>query len=89
MKNLVLSLHMGENLEALQEKFKDIVKDVSASEIAEMEQSLISSGELTTEQVTAMCDLHVQIFKESLDVHQKPETTPGHPIHIVKQIKYR
>ncbi|MHA2362941.1 MAG: DUF438 domain-containing protein [Candidatus Hodarchaeales archaeon] len=83
MKNLVLSLHQenGENIDELQTKFKEIVKDVSASEIAEMEQSLITSGELTTEQVTAMCDLHVQIFKESLDVHQKPEATPGHPIH--------
>jgi DUF438 domain-containing protein len=38
-------------------------------------------GELTAEQVTAMCDLHVQIFKESLDVQDKPESKPGHPVH--------
>jgi DUF438 domain-containing protein len=81
MKDLVLELHQGEKIEELQSKFKEIVKDVSATEIAEMEQSLISSGELTAEQVTAMCDLHVQVFKESLDIQQKPETTPGHPIH--------
>ncbi|MFX1466262.1 MAG: DUF438 domain-containing protein, partial [Promethearchaeota archaeon] len=81
MKDLVLELHRGEKIEELQAKFKEIVKDVSATEIAEMEQSLISSGELTAEQVTAMCDLHVQVFKESLDIQQKPETTPGHPIH--------
>jgi DUF438 domain-containing protein len=46
-----------------------------------MEQSLISSGELTAQQVTALCDIHVQVFKESLDVQEKPETIPGHPIH--------
>ncbi len=81
MKDLIIGLHRGEKLEDLQVKFEEIIKDVSATEIAEMEQSLISSGDLTTEQVTAMCDLHVQVFKESLDVHHKPETTPGHPIH--------
>ncbi|MFX1520504.1 MAG: DUF438 domain-containing protein [Promethearchaeota archaeon] len=81
MKDLVLELHRGEKVEDLQSKFQEIIKDVSPTEVAEMEQSLISSGELTAEQVTAMCDLHVQVFKESLDIHQKPETTPGHPIH--------
>jgi len=81
MKDLVLELHRGGKLEDLQSKFKAIIKDVSATEVAEMEQSLISSGDLTAEQVTAMCDLHVQVFKEALDVHQKPETTPGHPLH--------
>ncbi|UCE11034.1 MAG: DUF438 domain-containing protein [Candidatus Thorarchaeota archaeon] len=81
LKDLILELHRGEDLEGLQAKFKEILKDVSATEIAEMEQSLISSGELTAEQVTALCDLHVLVFKESLDVQQTPETTPGHPIH--------
>ncbi|MFW9799170.1 MAG: DUF438 domain-containing protein, partial [Candidatus Thorarchaeota archaeon] len=81
LKNLVLGLHEGQDLEDLQARFKEILGDVSATEIAEMEQSLISSGELTAQQVTALCDLHVQVFKESLDVQQKPGTIPGHPVH--------
>ncbi|MHA2140915.1 MAG: DUF438 domain-containing protein [Candidatus Thorarchaeota archaeon] len=81
LKDLVVGLHEGEELESLQAQFKEILVDVSATEIAEMEQSLISSGELTAQQVTALCDLHVQVFKESLDVQEKPETIPGHPIH--------
>ncbi|MHA2359870.1 MAG: DUF438 domain-containing protein [Candidatus Thorarchaeota archaeon] len=81
MKDLVLGLHAGGEVEGLQSEFKEILVDVSATEIAEMEQSLISSGELTAQQVTALCDLHVQVFKESLDVQEKPETTPGHPVH--------
>lgn len=81
MKELVLELHGGGEVGHLQKKFKDIITDISASEVADMEQSLISAGELTAEQVTSMCDLHVEIFKESLDVQVKPETTPGHPIH--------
>ncbi len=81
LKTLVLGLHAGEELEGLQSDFKEILVDVSATEVADMEQSLISSGELTAQQVTALCDLHVEVFKESLDVQQTPETTPGHPIH--------
>ncbi|MHA2386830.1 MAG: DUF438 domain-containing protein, partial [Candidatus Thorarchaeota archaeon] len=81
LKDLVVGLHEGEELEGLQAQFKEILVDVSATEIAEMEQSLISSGELTAQQVTALCDIHVQVFKESLDVQEKPETIPGHPIH--------
>ncbi|MHA2425858.1 MAG: DUF438 domain-containing protein [Candidatus Thorarchaeota archaeon] len=81
LKDLVLSLHAGQELEPLQKEFKEILVDVSATEIAEMEQSLISSGELTAKQVTALCDLHVQVFKESLDVQDAPESKPGHPVH--------
>jgi hypothetical protein len=81
LKDLVLGLHAGEEVEKLQAEFKEILVAVSATEVAEMEQSLISSGELTAQQVTSLCDLHVQVFKESLDVQQKPETTPGHPVH--------
>lgn len=81
LKELVLGLHAGEELEGLQSDFKEILVDVSATEVADMEQSLITSGELTAKQVTALCDLHVQVFKESLDVQQTPQATPGHPIH--------
>ncbi|MFW9871005.1 MAG: DUF438 domain-containing protein, partial [Candidatus Thorarchaeota archaeon] len=81
LKDLILGLHSGEDMKKLQAEFKEILVDVSPTEIAEMEQSLIDSGELTAQQVTALCDLHVLVFKESLDVQQTPSTTPGHPIH--------
>ncbi|MFW9806899.1 MAG: DUF438 domain-containing protein, partial [Candidatus Thorarchaeota archaeon] len=81
LKELILALHKGEDMHQLQTQFKEILVDVSATEIAEMEQSLIDSGELTAQQVTALCDLHVLVFKESLDVQQTPQTTPGHPVH--------
>ncbi len=81
LKDLILELHEGADINKLQSTFKEILGDVSATEIAEMEQSLIDSGELTAQQVTALCDLHVLVFKESLDVQQTPQTTPGHPVH--------
>ncbi|MFX1483773.1 MAG: DUF438 domain-containing protein [Promethearchaeota archaeon] len=81
LKELILELHEGADINKLKSKFKEILGDVSPTEIAEMEQSLIDSGELTAQQVTGLCDLHVLVFKESLDVQQTPQTTPGHPVH--------
>ena len=44
LKDLVLKLHAGEEVEPLQQQFKEILVDVSATDVADMEQSLISSG---------------------------------------------
>ena len=82
LKELVLQLHAGnENLPELKKKFKDELGDVDASEIATMEQELIDSGVITAEQVTKLCDLHVDIFRDSLETHESPQSIPGHPLH--------
>ncbi|MHA1510217.1 MAG: DUF438 domain-containing protein [Promethearchaeota archaeon] len=82
LKELVLQLHAGnEDLPKLKKKFKDELGDVSASEIAVMEQELIDSGVLTAEQITKLCDIHVDIFRSSLETHESPQTIPGHPLH--------
>ena len=36
-------------------------------------------------EIQKLCDLHVQIFKESLDKADSPESTPGHPLHTLLQ----
>jgi len=82
LKELVLQLHAGnEDLPKLKKKFKDELGDVSASEIAVMEQELIDSGVLTAEQITKLCDIHVDIFRSSLETHESPQTIPGHPLN--------
>ena len=82
LKELVLQLHAGnDDLPKLKKKFNDELGSVSAAEIATMEQELIDSGELTAEQITKLCDLHVDIFRDSLVTHDNPQSTPGHPLH--------
>ncbi len=82
LKELVLQLHAGnEDLPMLKKKFKDELGLVSAAEIATMEQELIDSGVITAEQVTKLCDLHVDIFRDSLVTNKTPQTIPGHPLH--------
>ena len=81
LKALVLELHDGGDKNTLKQRFEEIVGDIEATEIASMEQELIDSGELTVEQITLLCDLHVGIFEDSLALNVKPVATPGHPIH--------
>jgi DUF438 domain-containing protein len=81
LKSLILELHAGGDLNKLRNKFKQLLVDVDASEIAEMEQSLINKGDLTPKQITKLCDLHVGIFEDSLKEKEKVESIPGHPLH--------
>lgn len=81
LKALVLELHAGGEKSALKARFKEILGDVEATDIASMEQELINSGELTVDQITLLCDLHVGIFEDSLEKNLRPEESPGHPIH--------
>lgn len=81
LKELVIDMHKGAELEGLKQRFKEILVDVSSSEIGEMEQSLIDEGILKADQITELCDIHVELFKDMLDEKERPETVSGHPVH--------
>ena len=81
LKSIILELHAGGDVNKLQIKFKDLLSGVDASEIADMEQSLINKGTLTPKQITKLCDLHVGIFEDSLNKKEKNESIPGHTLH--------
>jgi DUF438 domain-containing protein len=81
LKSLILQLHAGGDLKSLKKQFKELLADVEPTEIANMEQTLIQSGELTAEQITKLCDLHVGIFEDALQTKESVESTPGHPLH--------
>jgi DUF438 domain-containing protein len=80
LKGIIKELHDGGDLEAAREKFAVAVKDVAASEIAEMEQQLIREG-MPVEEVQRLCDVHVGAFKGALDEHAPVETPSGHPVN--------
>lgn len=80
LKGIIRDLHAGTPVETLKTRFADLVQDVSPTEISQMEQQLIAEG-LPQEQVKELCDVHVAVFRESLEKQEKVETPPGHPIH--------
>ncbi|MBN2378836.1 DUF438 domain-containing protein [candidate division WOR-3 bacterium] len=85
IKGILGDLHSqeGKNVEELKRRFAAEIKDISPSEIAEIEQQLISDG-ITEEDITRMCDLHVAVFRQSLDRQNSPGMQPGHPVHTFR-----
>ena len=83
LKRLIGELHDGKSVDDVKRDFAELISGVSATEISEMEQALIAEGVPVTE-IKRLCDVHVAVFRESLDQQAKPETIPGHPVHTFR-----
>jgi len=79
LKAIIRKLHDGAPVDEVKAEFDELVKDVDSAEIARMEHALIAEG-MPVEDVQRLCDVHVTVFKESLD--EKPSATveAGHPV---------
>jgi hypothetical protein len=84
LKDIIRELHKGGSLEEQKRRFAELVKDISPTEISEMEQKLIEEG-MPEEEVKRLCDVHVQVFKESLEAKPLPSSIPGHPLHTLME----
>jgi len=80
IKEALKQIHGGKPYQQVKDVFADILKNASATEIAEIEQTLISEG-LPVEDIQYLCDVHVAMFRESLDQEKPVEMTPGHPLY--------
>ena len=80
LKGIILDVHAGVEMDILRDRFAELVKDVSATEIAEIEQLLIDEG-LPESEVKRLCDVHVEVFKQALDGKDIPRPPAGHPVH--------
>ena len=86
LKELIRELHNGKSVDEVKPKFEELIKGISVSEIAEMEQALIMEG-MPVEEVQRLCDVHAAVFKGSIEeIHRQknPEEVPGHPVHSFK-----
>jgi len=80
LKEIVIALHEGDDPELLKKRFTALVQSMTATEIADFEQSLIDDG-MPEQEVRRLCDLHVAMFEDALDSHAIPDMAPGHPVH--------
>lgn len=83
MKDIILKLHQGLSAEAAKERFEKEVGDVSSSEIAQIEQSLIDDG-LSPEEIKKFCNVHALIFQSALEKAATQETFPSHPVYLFR-----
>jgi PAS domain S-box-containing protein len=83
LKELINELHNGKNVEEVQERFHDLVHNISTKEISEMEAALIKEG-MPVEEIQRLCDVHAAVFKGSIEEIHHPDKAAGHPIHTFK-----
>lgn len=79
LKHVIHRLHEGETVEQVKAEFADLLEEVGAGEIAELEQALIAEG-FPESEIKRLCDVHVAVFRESLDAQGEPSSPSGHPV---------
>ena len=80
LKEVLRQLHAGRSVEEVKGQFASLLQDVGAMDIAQIEQELIAEG-LPPEEIKHLCDVHVAVFRESLEAQEEPDTIPGHPVY--------
>ncbi len=88
IKDLLHKLHKGQTVDEVKQEFDDAFSGVSAAEISEAEQALITEG-VPVSEVQRLCDVHAAVFKGSIEeIHAAPtdpSQSPGHPAHTLKE----
>ena len=79
LKGIIRQLHDGKSVDDVKAEFAALLDGVGGDEIARIEQLLVNEG-LAPEQIKPLCDVHVAVFRDSLNEQADPQTIPGHPI---------
>ncbi len=85
IKQVIKELHEGKSVDEVKQKFEEAFAGVSATEISEAEQALITEG-LPVSEVQRLCDVHSAVFKGSIEeIHRETDPTkiPGHPANVI------
>ena len=84
MKAIIRGLHEGKPVDEVKQDFAELIQNVGPGEIAAMEQQLVQEG-LPEEEIKRLCDVHVAVFRQSLDQSGRPDAPPGHPVHTFQK----
>jgi PAS domain S-box-containing protein len=83
MKDVILKLHNGLSITEAKDRFEREIGSISSTEIAELEQSLITEG-LSTDEIKKFCNVHALLFGSALEKAPLEETSPAHPVYLFK-----
>lgn len=84
LKQIIRDIHQNKNPQELKERFRELLSDIGATEIAALEQELIREGMPATE-IQSLCDVHVSVFQDSLDQQPKSQEQGGHPVQTFRK----
>jgi uncharacterized protein len=80
LRGLIRDLHQGADFDDVKSRFAQLIQEVEPGEIAAMEQALMAEG-MPAEEIQRLCDVHVSVFRESLDTKDDLAAPVGHPVH--------
>ncbi|MDP3731492.1 MAG: DUF438 domain-containing protein [Candidatus Omnitrophota bacterium] len=86
LKQILKRLHEAspDELPKVKKELLRCIKEVEPQELALAEQELIQEG-VSRQEMKRLCDVHLEVMKESLGVGAKPIKLPAsHPISILK-----
>ena len=83
VKSIILELHKGLSVEKAKEKFEKEVGDISATEIAQIEQQLLTEG-MPVDEIKKLCNVHALLFEKSLKEKMVKEESTSHPVYLFK-----
>jgi len=83
MTTIIRELHQGVPEDQVRAKMRDLVRVTDASEIAAMEQQLISEG-MPVGEVMGMCDVHAAVTREILREAPRVRAVDDHPVSIMR-----
>lgn len=83
IKELIKNLHSDKDIDKIRKEGKDILKNISPTDLALIEQEIIQEG-TTREEMRKLCDIHLQIMKDDLK-KTALNLKPGHPIHTLSE----
>ncbi|MCL5985992.1 MAG: DUF438 domain-containing protein [Actinobacteria bacterium] len=83
VKDIIRKLHQGLSVQEAKSRFEKEVGDITSSEIAEIEQSLINEG-LSPDEIKKFCNVHALLFESTLSKALSKEESPSHPITLFK-----
>jgi len=84
LKELIRQLHEGRPVEEIRPRFAEIAGDISPAEIGAIEQELVREG-LDPQEITKLCNLHVQLFQEAMEKRMEEQFPEGHPLRAFQE----
>jgi len=83
VKEIILALHNGLPVDRAKARFESEVGEISATEIAQIEQQLLTEG-MPVDEVKRLCNVHALLFEKSLKEKMTSEEAKSHPVHLFK-----
>lgn len=85
LKHLLLQLHEGAPAEVLRGRLIEVLSGIPYNEVVEVEQELINTGALTSDEILDFCDLHTAVLEGSIDLEGAKTIPAGHPVDTFKK----